>query len=89
MSAKANSRFMSYAPVLAPLFLAGCGRAPSVDILGSFFPAWLVCFAAAVLLTALTRFVLLRFHIKVELPVLVYPSLAAFFTFALWLIFFY
>jgi hypothetical protein len=89
MNANANSRFMSYAAVLAPLFLAGCGRAPSVDILGSFFPAWLVCLAAAVLLTALSRLVLLRFRTKVELPVLAYPSLTAFFTFALWLIFFY
>jgi fructose-specific phosphotransferase system IIC component len=80
---------MSYSAALAPLFLAGCGQAPSVDILGSFFPAWLVCFAAAVLLTALSRFVLLRLHMKVELPVLAYPSLTAFFTFALWLIFFY
>jgi hypothetical protein len=89
MSANAKSRFMGYAPVLAALFLAGCGRAPSVDILGSFFPAWLICFAAAVLLAALTRLVLLRFHMKVDLPVLAYPSLTAFFTFALWLIFFY
>jgi fructose-specific phosphotransferase system IIC component len=89
MSANAQSRFMRYAPALASFLLAGCGRAPSLDILGSFFPAWLVCFAAAVLLTALSRFVLLRFHMKVELPVLVYPSLTAFFTFVLWLIFFY
>jgi fructose-specific phosphotransferase system IIC component len=83
------SRFASYARALAPLFLAGCGRAPSVDILGSFFPAWLVCFAAAVLLTALSRYVLLGFHMKLELPVLAYPSLTAFLAFALWLIFFY
>ena len=89
MNANANSRSISHVAALASLFLAGCGRAPSVDILGSFFPAWLVCFAAAVLLTALSRLVLLRFGIKVELPVLVYPSLTAFLTFALWLIFFY
>jgi hypothetical protein len=75
--------------MLASSFLAGCSRAPALDILGSFFPAWLVCFAAAVLLTALSRLVLSRLHMKVELPVLAYPSLTAFFTFALWLIFFY
>jgi hypothetical protein len=57
--------------------------------LGSFFPAWLVCLTLAVLLTALTRFVLLRFHMNLNLAVLAYPSLAAFFTFALWLIFFH
>jgi YtcA family len=69
--------------------LASCSRAPSVDILGSFFPAWLICLVTAIVLTALVPLALLRLHIKVAFPALVYPSLAAFFTFALWLIFFY
>jgi hypothetical protein len=69
--------------------LAGCSRAPSVDILGSFFPAWLVCFIMAIVLTALGRLALWRLHMKVALPTLVYPSLAAVFTFVLWMIFYY
>ena len=73
----------------APLLLAGCSRAPTVDILGSFFPAWLICLVVAILLTAFSRFALLRLRVKVAFPILVYPSLAAFFTFALWLIFFH
>ena len=73
---------------LSALPLAGCSRAPSVDVLGSFFPAWLVCTTLGVLVTILTRWVLLRFHMSLDLAVLAYPSLAAFFTFALWLIFF-
>jgi hypothetical protein len=56
--------------------------------MGSFFPAWLVCTTLGVLVTVLTRWVLLRFHMSLDLAVLAYPSLAAFFTFALWLIFF-
>jgi hypothetical protein len=60
-----------------------------VDILGSFFPAWLVCFAVAVVLTGLARVFFVKFNVRVDLPVLVYPSLTAFFTFALWLIFFH
>ncbi|HXJ85726.1 MAG TPA: YtcA family lipoprotein [Candidatus Binatia bacterium] len=74
--------------LIAPL-LASCSRAPSVDILGSFFPAGLICFVLAIALTSVLRFALLRFHMKIALPILVYPSLTAFFTFALWLIFFY
>jgi hypothetical protein len=74
--------------LVAPLLL-GCSRAPSVDVLGSFFPAWLVCFIVAIVLTALVRLALLRLRVKAALPVLVYPSLAALFTFLLWLIFFY
>ena len=69
--------------------LAGCSRAPSVEIVGSFFPAWLVCFIVAIVLTGLVRLLVLRLRAKVALPMLVYPSLAALFTFALWLLFFY
>jgi fructose-specific phosphotransferase system IIC component len=69
--------------------LVGCSRAPSVEVLGSFFPAWLVCFIVAIVLTALARLALLRLRVQAALPLLVYPSLAALFTFVLWLIFFY
>jgi len=80
---------LGFLVALSALPLASRSRAPSVDILGSYFPAWLVCLALAVLLTALTRLVLLRFHMNLDLAVLAYPSLAALFTFALWLIFFH
>jgi YtcA family len=85
-----DSRFVRLLPLLmvAPL-LSSCSRAPSVDVLGSFFPAWLVCFIVAIGLTALVRLALLRLRVKAALPILVYPSLAALVTFLLWLIFFY
>ena len=73
--------------LVAPL-LASCSRAPAFDVLGSFFPAWLVCFLLAVGLTSLARLALSRLHMTVSFPLLVYPSLAALFSFALWLIFF-
>ena len=82
----ANQRLLAY---LVVFLLAGCSRTPSFDILGSFFPAWLVCFAAASLLTALTRLILVRLRMKLDLPVLAYPALAALLTFSLWLMFFY
>ena len=90
MTALRDSRLARFLPLLlvAPL-LAGCSRAPSVDVLGSFFPAWLVCFLVSIVLTALVRLALLRLRVKAALPILVYPSLAALFTFLLWLIFFY
>ena len=74
--------------LMAPL-LSGCSRAPSVEVLGSFFPAWLVCFIVAIVLTVLARLALLRLRVELALPILVYPSLAALFTFLLWLVFFY
>jgi hypothetical protein len=80
-------RILGCAAGLAPLLLTGCGRAPAFDVLGSFFPAWLVCFAVAILLAVLCR-ALLQPRVEIAFPILVYPSLTAIFTFALWLAFF-
>jgi YtcA family len=82
---QAGSRFDL---AIAAFLLTSCGRAPSFDILGSFFPAWLVCLASGLLFTVAARWLLLRLHIVIALPVLTYPSLTALFTFALWLVFF-
>jgi hypothetical protein len=68
--------------------LTSCGRAPSFDILGSFFPAWLVCLVLGLLLTVAARWLLLHLHIVIAFPIFTYPSLTALFTFALWLAFF-
>ena len=89
MTVLRDPRFVRLLPFLlvAPL-LSSCSRAPSVEVLGSFFPAWLVCFIVAIVLTALVRLALLRLRVKAALPMLVYPSLTALFTFLLWLIFF-
>jgi hypothetical protein len=90
MTLHRNSRFARLLPLLlvAPS-LSSCSRAPSVEVLGSFFPAWLLCFTVAIVLTALVQLALLRLRVKAALPLLVYPSLAALFTFVLWLLFFY
>jgi YtcA family len=57
-------------------------------VVGSFFPAWLFCLAAAILLTVLARLFLKRLRAALILPILTYPSLTAAFAFALWLTFF-
>jgi heme/copper-type cytochrome/quinol oxidase subunit 4 len=89
MTVLRDSRFVRLLPLLlvAPL-LSSCSRAPSVEVLGSFFPAWLVCFIVAIVLTALARLLAMRLRLTVALPMLAYPGLVAFFTFALWLVFF-
>jgi hypothetical protein len=72
------------------LLCAGCGGAPSVDIIGSFFPVWMVCLTVAIVLTFGARQLLLRYHLESEVgPVaLFYPSAVILFTCLLWLIFF-
>jgi hypothetical protein len=78
-------RLPRFGLLLAVLLSTGCGRAPSFDILGSFFPAWLVCAVVGLLLTVATRWVLLRASVVLAVPILTYPSLTALFTFAFWL----
>jgi hypothetical protein len=71
--------------LLAGMLCTSCSRAPSFDILGSFFPAWLLCLGLGLLLTVAARGVLLRVGVALALPTLTYPSLVAVFTFGLWL----
>jgi len=68
----------------------GCSRSPSFNILGSFFPAWLLCMVAGIVLAGIASWVVGRYKLEKHLawPIVVYPSLAAFFSFTLWLLFF-
>lgn len=82
-----RNQLLLWAASCAALMLAGCSHAPTYDVMGSLFPAWLVCIALGTVLTVLARW-LLRNRVALLFPVLVYPCLAAVFIFAIWLIFF-
>jgi fructose-specific phosphotransferase system IIC component len=88
MTRKSIYHGLGYGVASTSWLFAGCARAPSFDIAGSLFPAWLACLAIGLLLTVLARWFLLRWQITIIFPMLVYPSLAALFTFLLWLVFF-
>jgi YtcA family len=75
--------------LLAAIWLTGCARAPSFDIVGSFFPAWLLCLAVGLLLSFAARWLLLRIGIVLAVPILAYPCLTALFACVLWLAFFH
>jgi hypothetical protein len=63
---------------------------PTIDVLGSYFPAWLICMLAGLALTVVVRLLLVAFRLAPYMrpaPV-VYPCLMAFFTMAVWLVFF-
>ena len=70
--------------------LAGCARAPSFNIVGSFFPAWLICMVADIGLAVIANWVLRRYKLDQHIiwTIVVYPCLAAFFASRLWLVFF-
>ena len=68
----------------------GCSRAPSFNLLGSFFPAWILCGVLGIFLAVGVRVLFVRADFEKELSplIIVYPCLAAFFTFSIWLLFF-
>jgi hypothetical protein len=74
--------------------LTGCAGAgfhsPAIDILGSYFPAWMVCIIIGLVLTLISRLLLAAFKLDSHLrpPPLVYPCLMVVLTMALWLAFF-
>jgi hypothetical protein len=69
---------------------AGCHRAPSIDVIGSFLPVWMVCLSLAVALSFLMRYFLLRYHMESEVGplALFYPCVVILLTCVLWLVFF-
>jgi len=90
-SNRSGLRLVVMAAGIAATFSAtGCARAPSFNILGSFFPAWILCGVIGILLTVMVRILFVRANFEQELSplILVYPCLAAFFTFSIWLLFF-
>ncbi|WP_035350951.1 YtcA family lipoprotein [Edaphobacter aggregans] len=74
----------------ACLLCSGCGRAPAIDVIGSFFPVWMVCLIISIVLTSLLRVFLLRRQLEpvVEPAALFYPSVVLLLSCLLWLIFF-
>ena len=86
-----GGRLRASAACTAVLLLAtGCSRAPTFNVLGSFFPAWILCGVIGIVLTVAVRVILVRIDFEKELSplIVVYPCMAAFFTFTLWLLFF-
>jgi len=62
----------------------------TIDILGSYFPAWMVCIASGLTLTLITHWIVQALHLKsfVGPAPLIYSCLIVIFTFATWILFY-
>ncbi len=74
------------APMLG--LLGGCDGAPSRNILGSYFPSWMVCALVGIVLALAARAIFKTSGVLEEIPVpfVVILSIACAGTFAMWLI---
>lgn len=75
---------------LLMLALNGCSFSPSINVLGSYFPAWIICCAVGIGATALAHYFFARWKIIEQLwPLaLLYPCLIIFVSCSLWLVLF-
>ncbi len=66
----------------------GCAGAPAHDILGSYFPSWMICALLGLIFAIAVRRILVATNVDefVPAPVLVYLVMAVAFAFALWLL---
>jgi hypothetical protein len=74
--------------VAQTLVLTGCSSAPSRNILGSYFPSWMICALVGLCATVAVRGLLVKVGIDKELPmpIVVYLAFTIAFTFAMWLL---
>jgi hypothetical protein len=65
-------------------------HSPTVDVLGSYFPAWMVCMVSGLTLTLVAHWIVQMCDLKPYLgpAPLIYSSLAIIFTFATWILFY-
>ncbi|HEX7907611.1 MAG TPA: YtcA family lipoprotein [Paraburkholderia sp.] len=76
--------------VAAAIPVAGCNRSPSINVLGAYFPDWLFCIVAGVVLAIVVYAVLqrLQFADRLGPAAVLYPAFVTFFALVVWLIFF-
>jgi hypothetical protein len=74
----------------AVFLLSGCDRAPSFNVLGSYFPAWLVCILAGIAGASLVSLSLAKIQMEylMRWTIVVYPCLSGSIAFTLWLLLF-
>ena len=65
-------------------------RSPTIDILGSYFPAWMICIVTGLTLTLVSRWIVRAYHLEsyVSPAPLIYTCLTIIYTFVTWIIFY-
>jgi len=66
-------------------------RSPTIDILGSYFPAWMICIVSGLTLTLISRWIIRAYHLEAyATPApLIYTCLMLIYTFGTWIVFYH
>jgi hypothetical protein len=65
-------------------------RSPSIDILGSYFPAWMICIVSGLTLTLVSRWIIRAYHLQpyASPTPLIYSCLTIIYTLTTWIVFY-
>jgi hypothetical protein len=84
------SYLFSVALSLTAFLVLGCSRNPNVEIVGSYFPGWMLSLATSVVLTLVAHSLLRKQGLDRTIghPAIIYPGMVVLFTCLFWLCFF-
>lgn len=88
MAQHIDRNFLQILIILAQVIvLTSCNHSPSQEIVGSYFPSWMLCALAGIFLTLIIRKVVVRLGVDDFLPakLILYAGLALSLTFVSWL----
>ena len=83
-------KFNLYVLISSSATLSACNSSPVQNIVGSYFPAWMLCAVCGILLTVIIYVIFVKININEFIPakLLIYLGLAISLTFILWLLLF-
>lgn len=74
--------------LIPTLWLTGCSLSPSIPVIGAYYPGWLLCLIIGVILTLISRRIILYRYPSLALASVIYTALFALYAMLVWLVFF-
>ncbi len=68
--------------------LSGCSLPPAIPVIGAYYPGWLFCMIAGVILVLITRRLMLHKYNVISFAGVIYTALFALYSMLFWLVFF-
>ncbi|ASG18469.1 hypothetical protein DU258_19850 [Salmonella enterica subsp. enterica] len=68
--------------------LSGCSLSPAIPVIGAYYPGWLFCIIASLIVTLITRRIIQRIAKNLSYAGIVYTAIFALYAMLFWLVFF-
>ncbi|WDC11000.1 YtcA family lipoprotein [Escherichia albertii] len=74
--------------IIPAFLLSGCSLSPTIPFIGAYYPSWLFCVIASLIVTLITRRIIQRVNINLAFVGIIYTALFALYAMLFWLAFF-